>query len=408
MTNKIELRKAERSQVKLRIGLGGPSGSGKTYSALLLARGMASAWDKVALIDTENKSGDLYSQLGNYNVITLEPPYSPERYLEAIKACEDAGMEVIILDSATHEWDGKGGILEYVDSLGGKFQDWAKATPRHRKFIDGILQSTADVLVTMRKKQDYAMEQNSQGKSIVKKLGMKEIQREGFEYELTLNFDIETNHMTLASKDRTGLFMGKPEFVITEQTGQQIREWNSSGKALPPDYTVIKRRIITEAKNLGWDPYAPNFKELVLREVGLPLADGNYEAILKYMLELPTKKPAEKQEPAKDQTPPAEPPVSSGTKVEVKEKTKEQIEAEKQAARDAAEKASPQEVRVFLSLLEQKEGVDAKDMETVLGYLSLVKEIEIKSSDELTRAEVKEMTGELLKKKTLPPEPEEK
>lgn len=107
----MQLRKAERRQAKLRIGMSGPAGAGKTFSALVMAGGMA-PWEKIALIDTENGSGELYAnskEIGQYNYLRLNPHFTPERYIEAIKACENAGMEVIIIDSATHEWDGSGG-----------------------------------------------------------------------------------------------------------------------------------------------------------------------------------------------------------------------------------------------------------------------------------------------------------
>src|SRR3954447_3869692 len=102
MSTSLTLRKAAREKTKIRVGLSGPSGSGKTYSALLLASGMAS-WDKIAVIDTENGSGDLYDHLGPHNVLPLAAPFSPERYIEAIDACAKAGMEVVIIDSVTHE-----------------------------------------------------------------------------------------------------------------------------------------------------------------------------------------------------------------------------------------------------------------------------------------------------------------
>lgn len=224
----MELRKAQKSKSKLRIGIAGTSGSGKTYSALLLASGMTS-WDKICVIDTENGSADLYDGLGEYNVITLKAPFAPERYIEAIKTAEDAGMEVIIVDSITHEWDGEGGCLEIVDKLGGRYQDWGKVTPRHQKFIQSILQSTAHVITTVRKKQDYAMTQDTNGRLKVEKKGLKEITREGFEYELTLSFDVGQNHLANTSKDRTGIFMDKPEFLITAETGKTVKNWAEKG-----------------------------------------------------------------------------------------------------------------------------------------------------------------------------------
>jgi hypothetical protein len=172
----------------------------------------------------------LYSHLFDFNVIELQAPYSPERYIEAIKTCERAGMEVIIIDSITHEWDGSGGCLEEYEKLGGRYQDWAKITPRHRAFIDAILQSKCHVITTVRRKQDYDMVKGDKGKLEVQKVGTKEVTREGFEYEVTINFElINDKHLAKASKDRTGLYMGRPEFTISEATGKELKKWCETG-----------------------------------------------------------------------------------------------------------------------------------------------------------------------------------
>ena len=229
----MKLQKAERHQVKLRLGLSGASGFGKTMSALLLGYGITNDWNKIAIIDTENGSASLYSHLGAYNVLTLEDHYPPERYIKAIETCEEAGMEVVIIDSITHEWSGKGGCLEIHEQLGGRFQDWAKVTPRHQSFIDKILNSSAHIITTVRRKVDYSMDADMSGKSKVVKHGTKEITREGFEYELTANFEIiNDKHLCKASKDRTGLFMDKPEFIINSFTGRKLMEWCNSGISL--------------------------------------------------------------------------------------------------------------------------------------------------------------------------------
>ena len=222
----MELKQSKRQNVKLRLGISGPSGFGKTHSALLLAYGMTQDWNKVAVIDTENSSASLYSDLGNFNVLDLSAPYSPERYIEAIEVCEKAGIEVIIIDSITHEWQGAGGCLQIHEKLGGRFQDWAKVTPRHQAFIDKILQSTCHIITTTRRKIDYSLDVGSNGRTKVVKHGTKEITREGFEYELTVNFElINDQHLVNASKDRTGLFMNKPEFVITSKIGERLLKW---------------------------------------------------------------------------------------------------------------------------------------------------------------------------------------
>ncbi len=228
----IEIRKAKRTQAKLRIGLSSPSGAGKTYSSLLLAKGLVGDWSKIGLIDSENGRGDIYSDLGEYNIITLKPPFTPESYIEAIHAFEKAGMEVIIIDSTTHEWDGEGGCLQLNEKLaiakykGNTWSAWSETTPRHQRFLDAITSSSAHVITTVRNKVETVMGDDKK----VKKIGTKEVQREGFEYELTLNLNIDRDsHAAVASKDNTRLFEGRDPFVITEQTGEALRDWVATG-----------------------------------------------------------------------------------------------------------------------------------------------------------------------------------
>jgi hypothetical protein len=234
----FELRKAEKRKSKLRIGLAGTSGSGKTYSALKLAKGLVGDWAKVCVIDTELGSADLYESLGDYNVIPLTAPFSPERYIEAIHFAEASDMQCIIVDSITHEWDGIGGCLELLEQATkaspskNSYTSWGKITPRHNAFIQALLQSPAHVITTVRRKQDYAMTTDSQGKTKVEKQGLKEVTREGFEYELTLSFALSQNHLAEPSKDRTGVFMSNPQydgFMITEDTGKMLRGWAEKG-----------------------------------------------------------------------------------------------------------------------------------------------------------------------------------
>jgi hypothetical protein len=281
----MQLQKATRKKVKLRLGLSAVSGGGKTYSSLLLAKGLVGDLSKVAVIDTENNSASLYSHLGDFNTIELTSPYTPERYIQAIKTCEDAGMECIIIDSITHEWDGKGGMLEIHSSMtGNSFTNWSSLTPRHQKFIDSILHSKCHVITTVRRKQDYELSTNDKGKITPTKVGLKEVTREGFEYELTVNFNLDEKHNCTASKDRTGMFMDAPIFKITEETGQMIRNWCENGiepeKPLTvmeyianinavDDYEVLKALYKSLPTNTQKDPaiiLAVNTKKAELRE----------------------------------------------------------------------------------------------------------------------------------------------
>lgn len=225
----MQLQKAQRKQAVIKMGLQGPSGSGKTYSALLLAYGLVKDWDKIAVIDSENHSADLYTHLGDYSVVQIGPPFSPQKYIEAIEICEAAGMEVIIIDSISHEWEGQGGILDIHSSMmGNSFTNWSKVTPMHNSFVNKILQSPAHIIATIRSKQDYVLSERN-GKMVPEKIGLKGVTREGMDYEFTIVLDIDLKHHPSASKDRTGLFMDKPQLVITEATGDMIRNWCMSG-----------------------------------------------------------------------------------------------------------------------------------------------------------------------------------
>jgi hypothetical protein len=233
----MQFSKAVRKKAKLRLALTGPSGSGKTYGALLLAKGIGG---KVAVIDSEHGSASLYANLLDYDTLELAPPYSPERYIAAIHAAEKAGYDVIVIDSVTHEWSGSGGCLEINETTakarfqGNTWSAWNDTTPRHRAFLDAMLQSPAHIIATARSKTETAQQKDGNGKTKVVKLGMKAEQRDGLEFEMSVVLDIvHDGHYAVASKDRTGLFVDQDPQAITEQTGVKLREWLESG-AEPP------------------------------------------------------------------------------------------------------------------------------------------------------------------------------
>jgi hypothetical protein len=228
----MQLQTAQRKRAKIKMGLQGPSGSGKTMGSLLTAFGLCGVWDKVAIVDTENHSAELYAHLGTYNVLALNGPYTPEKYIQAIELCEKAGMEVIIIDSVTHEWEN---LLEYHSSLqGNSFTNWNKITPRHNYFVQKILQSPCHIISTVRTKQDYVLQEKN-GKMIPEKVGLKSVQRDGLDYEMTLVFDLDMKNHATASKDRTGLFFGKPEHKLSVETGKLIKDWCNSGEDISVD-----------------------------------------------------------------------------------------------------------------------------------------------------------------------------
>lgn len=225
----MELKIATRKQVKLKVNLSGPSGSGKTMSALLLAYGMVGDWSKIGVIDTENGSASLYAHLGPFLVLDLSPPFSPERYSQALDACIKAGIEAVIVDSASHEWicciddNDKLAIAKY---RGNTWSAWSETTPRHEAFITKVLQAPAHVIFCTRSKTETVMGEDKK----VKKVGMKDIQRDNLEYEWSLALSIDRDsHMAVPSKDRTRLFEGSQPFLINEETGRKLIEWCLSG-----------------------------------------------------------------------------------------------------------------------------------------------------------------------------------
>lgn len=228
----MQLRKATRQKSFMRLNISGPAGSGKTMGALLMAFGLIEDWEKIAVVDSENGSASLYDHLGPYNVVDIEPPFTPERYVEAIDACLKAGMECVILDSSSHEWSGPGGCVEINEKLaqakykGNTWAAWMETTPRHDRFLQKVLQSKCHFITCTRSKMETVMGDDKK----VKKVGMKDIQRDGWEYELTvsLNLDRDT-HTATPSKDRTEIFEGKDPFVITSDTGRLIRQWCDKG-----------------------------------------------------------------------------------------------------------------------------------------------------------------------------------
>jgi hypothetical protein len=233
----LQLKPTERKEAKIKMALKGASGTGKSMSALLLAKGLCNGdLSKTAVIDTENAI-ELYSHIGNFNVLSLAQPFSAERYIQAIQACESAKMEVIIIDSISHCWHYL--LMLHGTMQGNSFTNWNKITPLHNAFVQKILQSPCHIICTMRSKQDYLI-QTKEGKTTIEKLGLKAIQRNEIEYEFTTVLDINTAHQAKATKDRTSLFVSKPEFVITENTGKQILDW--CNYEIPKSTTIVENK----------------------------------------------------------------------------------------------------------------------------------------------------------------------
>ncbi len=221
------IRKAERKKAKLRLGISGASGSGKTWSALEIARGMGG---KIGMIDTEAGRGELYGNDFEYDIIRLEAPYSPERYIEAMKLFEKAGYDILIIDSLSHAWVGEGGVLSIVDKAGANSftQGWKVATPKQNALVDALITSKMHIITTFRAKTEYAMEKDDRGKNVPQKVGLAPVQRDGIEYEYTVFMNINQDHVAHVTKDNTKLY-DQQYIKPSEDMGAKLMQWLNTG-----------------------------------------------------------------------------------------------------------------------------------------------------------------------------------
>ena len=308
----VGFRKAEKRKVFLKIALTGPSGAGKTLSALMKATGIGS---KIAVIDTENDSASLYADRFDFDTLSIKPPYTVQKHIDAIKRAVDDGYDVLIIDSISHVWASDGGLLtkkEELDARGSggdrkhksHFANWGAITKEHEQFKAWLLQAQIHMICTMRSKQEYA--QMADGS--VKKLGMAPIQRDGMEYEFTTVLDLAMNHSASASKDRTGIFDG--QFVVpTKETGEAFVKWLSSGKGelkkpaevrqLHEELKKKGKAMFAEAETLGYG--VRDVKALV--EFNLPdvkswddLTSGQMDLLLQIMRAKPKAKLGSEQD----------------------------------------------------------------------------------------------------------------
>lgn len=231
---------ATREQAKARIALEGPSGSGKTYTALTLATAMGS---RIALIDTERGSASKYAAGARgtgFAFDTLQmSKYDPRDLVGALAAAGQAGYDVAIVDSLSHFWMGTGGMLELVDAIGkrggggGNFGGWKEARPFERQMIDALLAYPGHVIVTMRTKSEWVVDQDDRGRKTVKKLGTKAEQREGLEYEFDIVGDLDQENTLVITKSRCPELSGAVINRPGPDMATTVLEWLADGTAVP-------------------------------------------------------------------------------------------------------------------------------------------------------------------------------
>jgi len=243
-------QRATKKRARLRLALAGLSGSGKTWTALELGRELSEN-GKVAVIDTERGSASKYSDVFTFDVLELES-FEPRNYIDAIKDAERAGYDVIVIDSLSHAWSGKGGALDQVDKGGGRFDAWRNVTPQHNALVDAILGSSAHIIVTMRSKTEYVVEKNEKGKSEPRKVGLAPVQRDGIEYEFDVTADLDDRNVVKIGKTRCSALAGRLFQHQNKEIAAVLKAWLSDGaEPMAPSAVATAKAIVEKAVEEG-------------------------------------------------------------------------------------------------------------------------------------------------------------
>ena len=233
-------QKAKREQIWLKVLLTSPSGGGKSYSALRLATGIAKkANSRIAFIGTEGSRDKYYANEFDYDLLQLEEPYTDNSYIDALEEAIDLGYQVVIIDSLSHEWKW---LNDQHDKMpGNSFQNWGKLKPRHRKFMDSILNAPVHIIATARGKDEWVMEEKS-GKQVPKKIGLGAQQDKDVTYDYTVSLMIEQDtHIASSDKDNTHLFEGRYE-ILTENDGERLYEW-ANNSDIPATVKPMPKKV---------------------------------------------------------------------------------------------------------------------------------------------------------------------
>lgn len=226
---------ATKDEAKARVALTGPTGSGKTYTALTIATVLG---EKAAVIDTERGSASKYADEFSFNRLNLQS-FEPATLCQALAVAASQGFDVIVVDSLTHFWSGTGGMLEQVDAAakrgygGNSFGGWKEARPQERQMIDALVSFPGHVIVTMRSKTDYVIEEDQRGRKVPRKVGLKPEQREGIEYEFDIVGDLDHENTLVISKSRARTIAGRVVPKPGAEFAQEIAAWLGDGKPSP-------------------------------------------------------------------------------------------------------------------------------------------------------------------------------
>lgn len=259
--------KAQKHAAKLRMAIAGPSGSGKTFSALKIATAMGGP---IAVIDTEHGSASKYADLFDFDVLDLEAPFHPDRFIEAIHDAEAGGYKFVIIDSLSHAWNGPGGVLEIKEKFAKQkgFNDytaWVPAGDIQAKLIEAITGSNLHVIATMRSKTAHEVQKDSDGRTKIVKLGMQPIQRDGTEYEFDVLLDMDIQNNAVVGKTRcvalTNDVFSKPGQEIADILSAWLTGAPAPDRRTPEELKKAAGvKIKDRLKEIGIDVNAPSFK----------------------------------------------------------------------------------------------------------------------------------------------------
>lgn len=275
----LNIRAAKRGGSKAIIGIAGPSGSGKTFTALLIARGMVDKASKIGLMDTENKRGSLYADIldGPFMIGDLYPPFSPRRFSDGIKEFQDAGVEVLVIDSISHEWEGEGGCDDIANAplaAGKKMANWILAKREHKAFMNTLLQCNMNVIccIRAREKTDFKDPKNPAS------LGIQPVCEKNFMFEMTASMLMENegkNQTFLKMPSFFKKIFGKGDGYLGIEEGKKIIQWINTGEKEDPEITKV-RSVMQMACENGiaglmeeWKKLTPEMQEKIKPHMGV-------------------------------------------------------------------------------------------------------------------------------------------
>ena len=231
--------RAVKSQTKARVAFYGVGGSGKTMHALTLARVLAGPDGTIALLDAEGGSAAKYADGFIFDHRVQRPPFHPQRVADAIRDAAAAGYAVFVADGISPYWSGSGGVLEIVDESKKRGGGWADGTPAHGKLINALLDAPIHVIFTVRAKSETLVEKDANGKTIIRKVGLKPDTRDGLEYEVDalLYCDVADNSITI-EKTRIAKQLGiKIPVERGLEWSEGFKAWLDSGAPAPVAWT---------------------------------------------------------------------------------------------------------------------------------------------------------------------------